>query len=245
MADASAPLASASTTSIAAASVSAGASAPTRRVLLVTADDLGYAPERDAGIIRGFEQGAISQASVRSKTDDRSQSASILVCARRCPLCQSKPDVFVIWLYLFYVKLLVTGPSAASAVTLAKAARRNRHEHSAELCPSSSSSSRGLPLGLHFNLTEGRALSAVRDFPGKAGLWDEARVAPCGTNGSVLEPAFVLAELRAQLDRFVDLVGEQPGYVDGHNHIHVRCAQSRQRRQSGRCACKTKGSFLE
>jgi hypothetical protein len=35
-----------------------------RRVLLVTADDLGYAPERDAGIIRGFEHGVITQASV-------------------------------------------------------------------------------------------------------------------------------------------------------------------------------------
>jgi hypothetical protein len=38
--------------------------AAAHRVLLVTADDLGYAPERDLGIVRGFETGIITQASV-------------------------------------------------------------------------------------------------------------------------------------------------------------------------------------
>lgn len=120
--------------------------------------------------------------------------------------------------FLFLAQLLVTGPSAASAVALAKAARRIRHEESPESSPSST---RGLPLGLHFNLTEGTALSAPREFPGKAGLWNEARAAPEGARDSVLDASFVLGELRAQLDRFVALVGEQPGYVDGHNHVHV------------------------
>jgi predicted glycoside hydrolase/deacetylase ChbG (UPF0249 family) len=102
-------------------------------------------------------------------------------------------------------------------VALAKAARRIRHEESeSSPCPP-----RGLPLGLHFNLTEGTALSAPREFPGKAGLWNVARAAPHGTRDSVLDASFVLGELRAQLDRFVALVGEQPGYVDGHNHVHV------------------------
>jgi hypothetical protein len=62
MADATAP-------STAAAASAAGS--PSSRVLLVTADDLGYAPERDAGIIHGFEHGAISQASVRRKHNNR------------------------------------------------------------------------------------------------------------------------------------------------------------------------------
>ena len=51
-----------------ASATSTGVSATaSTRMLLVTADDLGYAPERDAGIIYGFEHGAISQASVRHK----------------------------------------------------------------------------------------------------------------------------------------------------------------------------------
>lgn len=36
---------------------------------MVTADDLGYAPERDAGILHGFEHGCISQASVNEHTE--------------------------------------------------------------------------------------------------------------------------------------------------------------------------------
>ena len=51
-----------------AAAVTVDAKRP-RRVLLVTADDLGYAPERDAGIIHGFEHGVITQASVSERNN--------------------------------------------------------------------------------------------------------------------------------------------------------------------------------
>jgi hypothetical protein len=37
----------------------------TPRTVIVTADDLGYAPERDVGIVEAFEHGCVTQASVR------------------------------------------------------------------------------------------------------------------------------------------------------------------------------------
>jgi predicted glycoside hydrolase/deacetylase ChbG (UPF0249 family) len=75
-----------------------------------------------------------------------------------------------------------------------------------------------LPLGLHFNITEGISLSCGREFPGKDGIWNAERDNP---EHWALQTPFVRAELVAQLDRFRSLVGREPSYVDGHNHVHV------------------------
>jgi len=146
---------------------------PIRRFLIVTADDLGYAPERDAGIIKGYEEGIITQAS-----------------------------------------LLVNGSSAESAVQLARHARRSSTH---PLFPSSSSSSSdtGLPLGLHFNLTEGVCLHDGESVMlGKEGFWQATR------EGKITRD-YVARELKAQMEAFRRLTGHEPNHIDGHNHIHV------------------------
>lgn len=79
----------------------------------------------------------------------------------------------------------------------------------------------GLDLGLHLNLTEGRALGgplprltdAAGRFGGTAGKRAVLRELVEGS-------ADVGAELRAQWDRLVAL-GVAPTHVDGHNHVHV------------------------
>lgn len=82
-----------------------------------------------------------------------------------------------------------------------------------------------LPIGLHFNLTEGEPVCAVAEVPtlvgadglfrGKVGLWGAAE------RGD-LSPVEVQRELRAQLRRFRELSGgAAPTHCDGHQHVHV------------------------
>jgi len=77
----------------------------------------------------------------------------------------------------------------------------------------------GLDLGLHFNLTAGRALAgpartltdAHGNFDGdKRALWRRA-------SAGALDPA----ELRAELEAQWDALGFEPSHLDGHNHVHV------------------------
>lgn len=108
--------------------------------------------------------------------------------------------------------LLVNGASAGAALHAAVAA--------------------GLPVGLHFNITEGRPLRSVavgktpntllRDaasdpfFRGKHGLRE-------ALHAGAIADADVEAELRAQLAAFVTMHphGQLPVHVDGHQHVHV------------------------
>lgn len=82
---------------------------------------------------------------------------------------------------------------------------------------------RGIPLGLHLNLTEGtpcarhlaRGLTDAHGaMLGKHGL--RAALAA----GAVPDDALV-AEAEAQCRRYEDLVGAAPAHVDGHQHAHV------------------------
>jgi predicted glycoside hydrolase/deacetylase ChbG (UPF0249 family) len=74
---------------------------------------------------------------------------------------------------------------------------------------------------LHFNLTEGHALSGDRrEFLGKEGFWAASRQAQ-GGSPQLLDRDWIRQELMAQLDKFRELTGHEPQYVDGHNHIHV------------------------
>ena len=83
----------------------------------------------------------------------------------------------------------------------------------AQLCQSYASR-----IGLHFNLTEGAPLTAcpsltTKDglFRGKEGYW---------STHLEISANEVEAELRAQIARFVELVGVLPAYIDGHQHVH-------------------------
>jgi len=97
--------------------------------------------------------------------------------------------------------LVVNGPAAANAAAAANTA--------------------GLPLGLHLNLGDGRALTGVSSLtdregslPGKHGL----RTALC--EGRISE-ADIGLEIAAQIDCFRTLCGRLPDHVDGHHHCHV------------------------
>ncbi|HEY1905611.1 MAG TPA: ChbG/HpnK family deacetylase [Myxococcaceae bacterium] len=73
---------------------------------------------------------------------------------------------------------------------------------------------RGLPVGLHLNLSRGTPLSTR--FPPsllKAGAFDETLVIS-------LPPEVVVEEAEAQLARAEELLGRPPTHVDVHRHLH-------------------------
>ncbi|XP_016428260.1 carbohydrate deacetylase-like isoform X2 [Sinocyclocheilus rhinocerous] len=92
-------------------------------------------------------------------------------------------------------------------------------EHAAELAKRNH-----IPIGLHANLSEGLPVSQDlkgstllnKDgfFHGKMGFRE---VLQCGQ----LKMSEVEAELRAQVNRFCELVGHVPYHMDGHQHVHV------------------------
>ena len=77
-------------------------------------------------------------------------------------------------------------------------------------------------LGLHFNITEFVALCREEcdelmkegGFRGKDFLYQTRQWSKECLN-------FVKQELRAQIERFIDVVGFRPSHVDGHNHVHL------------------------
>lgn len=80
----------------------------------------------------------------------------------------------------------------------------------------------GLPLGLHLNLTEGRAVasghSSLTDAQGELrGKFGLRAALMAGT----IADSDLAREIRAQLDAFIALTGGLPTHVDGHHHIHV------------------------
>mmetsp|Transcript_7245 Transcript_7245/g.13740 ORF Transcript_7245/g.13740 Transcript_7245/m.13740 type:complete len:338 (+) Transcript_7245:2-1015(+) len=147
--------------------------------LVVTADDLGYATERDQGIIQAFENGIVTAAS-----------------------------------------LLAGFPSSQEAINRAASAESRW----------SGGLPRKLDLGLHLNLTEGKALTTGENFLGKLGFWDIAAPAGCANGGQAhpqASAAFLEKEIRAQVEWFVQHVGHPPSHIDGHNHVHVIPAVAR------------------
>jgi predicted glycoside hydrolase/deacetylase ChbG (UPF0249 family) len=134
------------------------------KTLVINADDFGYCPKRNQGIIDCYLKNAITNAT-----------------------------------------LLVNALYVEHAVDLAL-----KH---------------GLPLGLHFNITEGKPVSSIERinsiidsknglFLGKFGL-REALL------NNKTNQEHILIELNAQIDRFKQLTGKNPTHVDGHHHIHV------------------------
>lgn len=74
-------------------------------------------------------------------------------------------------------------------------------------------------LGLHLNLTEGRALSASwqkhygENFIGLGQLLVKTFL-------QRFKPDIIMAEIHAQLDRFIERIGALPDFIDGHQHVH-------------------------
>ena len=76
-----------------------------------------------------------------------------------------------------------------------------------------------IPIGLHFNLTEGEFLSQPgKQMLNKSSFWNTAQ------QGAIDEQE-IKNELIAQIQWFIQHVGYEPAHIDGHNHIHVssRC----------------------
>ncbi|MBI3347153.1 MAG: ChbG/HpnK family deacetylase [Burkholderiales bacterium] len=80
----------------------------------------------------------------------------------------------------------------------------------------------GVATGLHFNLTEGQPLSAElrRDWPRFPPLRALIAQALGGRLSAGLGGALA-AEFQAQLQRFVDVSGRAPDFIDGHQHVHA------------------------
>ncbi len=101
---------------------------------------------------------------------------------------------------------LVTSATLIVAYPTAEAAARRLADHPA------------LGVGLHVQLTGGRPLlppasvSSLVDEAGRLPRW------PDGLHGA--EPTEILAEVRAQLDRFRLLTGREPTHLDSHHHSH-------------------------
>lgn len=68
-------------------------------------------------------------------------------------------------------------------------------------------------IGLHFNLTDGQALSKQMTFLPLSTLLLKASLRQ-------LRQSDIEAELNAQIDRFNEIMGQLPDYLDGHQHVH-------------------------
>lgn len=100
--------------------------------------------------------------------------------------------------------LMVNAPAAEQAAALA-------HEHPA------------LGVGLHFNLTWGRPLSASGDVPalvGPDGVFIPREKLARRLLAGRIPAREVAIELRAQLQR-IEALGIRPTHVDSHQHVHA------------------------
>ncbi len=75
-----------------------------------------------------------------------------------------------------------------------------------------------LGVGLHLSLTGGRPTLAPEQIPSLVDGKGDLPRKPEGLSGA--RPAEVLAEARAQLQRFRELVGRNPTHFDTHHHAH-------------------------
>jgi len=76
-----------------------------------------------------------------------------------------------------------------------------------------------IDIGLHFNLTEGKALSQGYARAHGSELQPLSRLL-CNAFLRKLDRVAIEAECHAQIDRFSEATGILPSYIDGHQHIH-------------------------
>ena len=103
--------------------------------------------------------------------------------------------------------ILALGASGAITATSCAVDGPAMAEYARELC----SLRPRLAVGLHLNLTENPNFAANQSLP----RWIAATYLRRGAPGALLR-----AELRRQLDRFEELFGAAPDFVDGHEHVH-------------------------
>ncbi|WP_028101303.1 ChbG/HpnK family deacetylase [Pseudoduganella violaceinigra] len=72
---------------------------------------------------------------------------------------------------------------------------------------------RGASLGLHLDFTSALAHSAYQDTTSLPSLMMSAW-------GGMLNPTRVLAAVDGQIQRFGELTGRAPDFIDGHEHVH-------------------------
>lgn len=91
---------------------------------------------------------------------------------------------------------------------------------SEDLLSAIASSQSDCELGLHFTLTE---YSPLGELPKLApdGLLPSVKWLLLKSHLRLLDVAEIEAELTHQWDRFCEIFGRQPGYIDGHQHIHL------------------------
>lgn len=75
-------------------------------------------------------------------------------------------------------------------------------------------------LGLHLNLTCGAPLTAMPALAPDGRLPSLGRVATRACTSAAARRE-IAAEIAAQLDAFVAVMGRPPDFVDGHQHVHV------------------------
>ncbi len=80
----------------------------------------------------------------------------------------------------------------------------------------------GFGVGLHVALTGGRPLLPATSVPSLVD--DEGRLPRWPDDLEGADPAEILAEARAQLERFRELTGREPTHLDSHHHSHRRPA---------------------
>lgn len=74
-------------------------------------------------------------------------------------------------------------------------------------------------LGLHFNLTDGQALSQQWRTNYSSSFQRLSHVIK-QSYGRALHKHIIMAELQAQFDAFTEKMGFYPDFIDGHQHIH-------------------------
>ncbi|XP_065054230.1 carbohydrate deacetylase-like isoform X1 [Rhopilema esculentum] len=79
-------------------------------------------------------------------------------------------------------------------------------------------------IGLHLNLTEGKPISdeaVVPSLLNKQGFFQTKHEIADKLKGGSIKKSEIEVEMRAQVDRFKNLTGKLPSYVDGHQHVHI------------------------
>ncbi|WEK49755.1 MAG: ChbG/HpnK family deacetylase [Candidatus Kaistia colombiensis] len=75
-------------------------------------------------------------------------------------------------------------------------------------------------IGLHLNLTTGEPLGPMpRSLP--SGRFDGIGAMMRRTRNGTASATEIAAEIERQLDRFEDIAGAPPDFVDGHHHVHI------------------------
>lgn len=76
-------------------------------------------------------------------------------------------------------------------------------------------------IGLHLNFTEGKPVSAIYSEQVDAEFMPLPQILKRAVlRSGLLRPAAIEAEIEAQLDQFVSVVGCHPRFIDGHQHVH-------------------------